>query len=180
MAPEPEKLAEDWSSSRVPVVRPLMTNQSPLLMWIQKRLTALEGPIPVVEKEERPALSNSEDPSRVRSTSECRVPEGDLAPFKEPPMRELKKKPTRSVNVRRGKKPPPTVSNVVISTEPLTFIDSLYPLGAEPPYAVGRRRHPSAERYVTKFKQTRVELANRLFAFYNKVVFDETVIPFDF
>lgn len=126
--------------------------------------------IPIL-KEEQPPLQTSEGPSHVRSTSECLAQEGNPVPFKEPIIRQLKT--LKSVNNRRCKKPPLTAPKSVISAETLTFIDSLYPLGTEPPHAVGKRRHPSAERYVTKFKQTRVELANRLFLFYNKVVFDE-------
>ncbi|BHF66027.1 hypothetical protein SprV_0200904100 [Sparganum proliferum] len=126
--------------------------------------------IPTFEGEQLPPQTN-EDLSRVRSTSECLTPQEGPAPSKEPPLRQFKT--PKNTTRHRCKKSPSVVPNGVTSTEPLAFIDSLYPLGTEPPHAVGRRRHPSAERYVTKFKQTRVELANRLFSFYNKVVFDE-------
>lgn len=53
------------------------------------------------------------------------------------------------------------------------FVSSLYPLEEGDTRRTGRRRHPSAERFVKRFKANRVELANRLFRIFNEKVFDK-------
>ncbi|VUZ40756.1 unnamed protein product [Hymenolepis diminuta] len=54
----------------------------------------------------------------------------------------------------------------------LPFIYSLDSLEKTSSSKSCRRRHPSAERFVKNFKKNREELANRLYAFYNDIVFD--------
>nr|CDS32452.1 Acidic repeat containing protein [Hymenolepis microstoma] len=54
----------------------------------------------------------------------------------------------------------------------LPFIYSLDSVEKPSSSKFRRRRHPSAERFVKNFKKNREELANRLYSFYNEIVFD--------
>uniref|UniRef100_A0A5K3FQT3 SprT-like domain-containing protein n=1 Tax=Mesocestoides corti TaxID=53468 RepID=A0A5K3FQT3_MESCO len=106
------------------------------------------------------------NPQSIQKTQSLTVPKSVKTPQSWHPFKVLQSPDVQVVGTTSGKK------------SPLPFIYSLGKLNHKSSgYPENRQRHPSAERLLKNFKKNREELANRLLAYFNEVVFDKKLRP---